>query len=409
MIENIPAGWRVEKLQDITEFLTCGVAKRPQYINKVTGIPFLSSKNVKTNKMLLGDYSLISKEDYKILTKYYKPKKGDILYTRVGSFGEATVVDVDFDFAIFVSLTIIRVKNEVINNRYLSNILNSRYIKQLANEKARGIAVKNLNVGDVRKFLIPIPPIKQQQKIVKVLDITTNLINQQQELLKQYDLFLKSKFIEMFGCPAKNTMEWNVKTIEEVVKDEKYSLKRGPFGGSLKKEIFVRDGYLVYEQFHALNNDFSMERYFIDEEKFNELKAFSVKGGDIIISCSGVYLGKLAIIPLNYKKGIINQALLKISLNEEKMNSVLFTYIFTNNNFKQRFFGNFIGSGIPNFPPMSDFKKFIFISPPINLQNRFADIVEKIENIKTQQNKKLLQLQDLHNSLMQKAFKGEIK
>ena len=136
--------------------------------------------------------------------------------------------------------------------------------------------------------------------------------------------------------------------------------------------------------------------------------AFEVKEHDIIISCSGVYLGKLAIVPKNCRKGIINQALLKISLDAAKMNNVLFTYIFSNKNFKNKFFGNNIGSGVPNFPAMSEFKKFIFIHPPLKLQNKFADIVEKTESIKQ---KMLIQSQELETSfqaLMQKAFKGEL-
>lgn len=300
---------------------------------------------------------------------------------------------------------VLRAKKNITINKYLVNFLNTFHYKGFVSGATR----LKLNQSRMAKIPIPIPPLEQQKKIVKVLDLTSNLIEKQKELLEKYDLFLKSKFIEMFGCPVQNEKQWITKTIEEIVKKEKHSIKRGPFGGALKKEIFVPKGYLVYEQFHALNNDFTMERYFIDEEKFNELNSFEVKSGDIIISCSGVYLGKLAIVPKNSKKGIINQALLKISLDNEKMNNILFTYIFTNKNFKQKFFGNFIGSGIPNFPPMSDFKKFTFIFPPIELQNKFASIVEKIETIKEKENQKLQQLENLHNSMMNKAFKGEIK
>jgi len=170
--------------------------------------------------------------------------------------------------------------------------------------------------------------------------------------------------------------------IENLVSETKGAIKRGPFGGALKKDIFVSEGYLVYEQYHALNNDFSMARYFIDEKKFEELKGFKVSPGDVIISCSGVNLGKLAIIPKNAKEGIINQALLKITLNSNIMSNLLFTFIFTNKNFKGKFFGNHRGSGVPNFPPMAVFKKFNFICPPIKLQNQFAQHIEKIEQQK---------------------------
>jgi type I restriction enzyme S subunit len=208
----------------------------------------------------------------------------------------------------------------------------------------------------------------------------------------------------MFGDPVANPKGWETKTIDQLVKKEKYSIKRGPFGGALKKEVFVERGYLVYEQFHALNNDFNMARYFIDEKKFNELKAFEVKEGDLIISCSGVYLGKLAIVPNGAKKGIINQALLKITLDDAKMNSILFIYIFSNKNFRNKYFGNQIGSGIPNFPAMPEFKKFKFIYPPIELQNQFALIVEETKAIKQKMLTQAELFETQFQSRMQKAF-----
>jgi hypothetical protein len=76
---------------------------------------------------------------------------------------------------------------------------------------------------------------------------------------------------------------------------------RGPFGGSLKKNIFKADGYAVYEQQHAIYDQFEDIRYFIDENKFNEMRRFELKSGDLIMSCSGT-MGKIAIVPENIKK-----------------------------------------------------------------------------------------------------------
>lgn len=71
----------------------------------------------------------------------------------------------------------------------------------------------------------------------------------------------------------------------------------------------------VYEQSHAIYAQFDNFRYFINEVKFNEMKRFEVYPNDIIMSCSGT-MGKVAIVPSNAPKGIINQALLKLSTNE---------------------------------------------------------------------------------------------
>lgn len=97
---------------------------------------------------------------------------------------------------------------------------------------------------------------------------------------------------------------------------------RGPFGGSLKKNIFKKDGYAVYEQKHAIYDQFDDIRYFVDEDKFNEMKRFELKAGDLIMSCSGT-MGKIAIVPKNFRRGIINQALLKLTPSQNVMNVFL--------------------------------------------------------------------------------------
>ena len=269
----------------------------------------------------------------------------------------------------------------------------------------KGAGLKHISKKYLEDIDIPIIDKDEQISIIKKLDKAQELIDLRKESIVRLEELAKSIFIDMFGDPVINPKRWDTKVIEEITKKEKYSIKRGPFGGALKKEIFVNEGYLVYEQYHALNNDFTFGRYFIDEKKFQELKAFEVHENDIIISCSGVYLGKLAIVPKNSKKGVINQALLKVSLDESIMKNIIFTNIFTNPNFKKKFFGYSIGSGIPNFPPMSDFKKFEFIVPPIELQNKFASIREKIEEQKSLYEQELKKLEENFQALLQQSFK----
>ena len=156
------------------------------------------------------------------------------------------------------------------------------------------------------------------------------------------------------------------------------------------------------------NNDFSVQRYFIDQNKFDELNEFEVKPKDIIISCSGVNLGRLAEVPESAPQGIINQALLKLTIDQSIMNNKMFIAIFSHPNFKRAFYGDFRGAAIPNFPPMNTFKQFDFISPPLELQSEYLNKIQKIETA-IYDNKELLALfESEFNSLMQKAFKGEL-
>lgn len=155
-------------LDDVCDLITCGVAKRPEYVD--SGIPFLSAKNVKKQKIIWNDYQFVSVATHSELTKHNKPLKGDILYTRVGSYGEAAIIDKDCEFSIFVSLTLIKPKTEIVTNKFLVYFLNSAQTKALASRSISGSGVGNLNVGTVRKFIINLPSIKEQGEIVKKLD-----------------------------------------------------------------------------------------------------------------------------------------------------------------------------------------------------------------------------------------------
>ena len=270
----------------------------------------------------------------------------------------------------------------------------------------KSTTLPSLTKSDLLEIEIPLPPLPIQEKIAAILDKADALRRKDQELLKKYDELAQAIFIDMFGDPVKNEKGWEVKSIDQLVTKERHSIKRGPFGGALKKEIFVQSGYLVYEQYHALNNDFSKERYFIAEDKYKELIAFKVLPKDIIISCSGVYLGKLAVVPDNAKAGIINQALLKITLNENIMKNDFFVFHFSQQNFREKYFDANRGAGIPNFPPMSEFKRFPFICPPIHLQEEFAKKIELINQLKAQTNAE--KSEELFQSLLQRAFKGEL-
>ena len=291
---------------------------------------------------------------------------------------------------------------------FLKYALNRKEVQKYFAKFSSGGLQINLGKNDLLSYTLSLPLFPIQKRIAEILDAADALKRKDQQLLQKYDELAQAIFIDMFGDPVKNEKGWEVKTIEQLVKKTRHSIKRGPFGGALKKEIFVSDGYLVYEQFHALNNDFTFGRYYINQEKYDELIAFDVKSKDIIISCSGIYLGKLAIVPEGAKAGIINQALLKLTLDENIYKNEFFVKVFTQENFKETYFASERGAAIPNFPPMSTFKDFKFICPPIKIQNEYLKLVQNLQNqidiITTEQKT----TDNLFQTLIQKAFKGEL-
>lgn len=166
--EKLPEDWLEVNFMDVTWLITCGVAKRPTYVE--SGIPFLSAQNCRPFKTNLNKVKYISEKEFRQLTVGGKPERNDLLYTRVGNCGEAAKIKYDFDFGVYVSLTLIKPIHELIDSDYLVAFLNGYYGRQQSNVGAIGIGLKNLNVDNVRKYRIPLPPKPIQQAIVSKIE-----------------------------------------------------------------------------------------------------------------------------------------------------------------------------------------------------------------------------------------------
>lgn len=150
---------------------------------------------------------------------------------------------------------------------------------------------------------------------------------------------------------------------------------RGPFGGSLKKDIFISKGFAVYEQQHAIYNQFDDIRYFIDNTKFQEMQRFELKPNDLIMSCSGT-MGKIAIVPADIKPGIINQALLKITPSDRIL-PVFLKYWMCSNYFQNSLMEQSGGAAIQNVASVNIIKKIKIRLPPLPEQRRIVAILDE--------------------------------
>ncbi len=172
---DIPESWKWARFSELCSVLTCGYASTPTYVDKENGKPFISAKNVKPYKFMPEDHNYISNELYEKLTQNAKPEKGDILLTRVGAgIGEAAIIDVEWDFAIYVSLTLIKLVDvKLVDNRYILYWLNSPIGVASAKKNIYGknASQGNLNVKNVRDFLVPLPPLAEQKRIVEKLEL----------------------------------------------------------------------------------------------------------------------------------------------------------------------------------------------------------------------------------------------
>jgi type I restriction enzyme S subunit len=177
---------------------------------------------------------------------------------------------------------------------------------------------------------------------------------------------------------------------------------RGPFGGSLKKDIFVSQGYAVFEQQHAIYGDFNKFRYFVTKDKFNEMQRFKLSPGDLIMSCSGT-LGKVALVPEGIPHGIINQALLKLTPTGEVEGSYIKSW-FESDLFTQSLKQNSGGAAIQNVAEVRLLKEIEIPLPPLVEQRKIAEILRTWDEAVETAEAELKAKQELHQCLLQKAF-----
>lgn len=360
------------------------------------GVPVIKISNLLPDGSINLINCLFTTENIK--EKYYS-KKSDIYIALSGATtGKISIMDKDNTFAINQRVGIVR-NRSTIPNEYLKYFLMSKSNRIL--EEASGCAQPNISPKQIANYDVPIYSDAVINKIVSELREIDKIKNTYQKQLELLDELVKARFVEMFGTIYDK--KFDMKTLPDIVSSDKNSIKRGPFGGALKKEDFLEDGYMVYEQRHAIHEDFKYAKYYVSPEKYESMIGFKVVPGDLIISCSGT-LGRIAEVPMGAKEGIINQALLKISLNKDIMNNQFFIYQFRCKEIQDMLFGISRGSGIANMPSMNEVKAFKFICPPLELQNQFASFVKEIDKSRSRIQKSLEASQELFDSLMQEYF-----
>jgi len=153
--------------------------------------------------------------------------------------------------------------------------------------------------------------------------------------------------------------------------------KKGPFGSSLTKSMFVLKGdntYKVYEQKNAIQKNEKLGTYYISKEKYQELIAFAIQPFDIIVSCAGT-IGETFVLPQEPIEGIINQALMLVRLYNrdiEKFYLLYFDYILKEEAYKES-----KGTAIKNIPPFDVLKNFYIPLPPFSEQQRIVAEIER--------------------------------
>lgn len=410
-IGYIPLDWEVKKFKDITDILRCGLASTPKYVED--GVPFLSAQNVKNGKLNLDKYKCISNELHEKLTKNTKPQKNDILMTRVGNVGDAAIVDIDWEFSVYVSLTHIRMK-EGYDSQFFTQLLNSSFIKRRSLQtQYKGGGVANLNVKVVEEFDMPIPPLKEQQKIVEILSSVDAAIKKTEQVIAKTEEVKKGLMQQLLtrGIDQKKFKDspvgqipiiWNV----ERLGSEAYIKARIGWKGLSSEEYTDEGPYLIAGK-HILRTNILWEKCdHISMERYEESPEIMLRNDDVIMTKDGT-IGRVAHIESLNDKATINGTMMLIRPLENLEGKFIY-YYFQSTRFQRLIKEKVSGSSIPHIF-QRDLVEFKIPVPPLNEQRKIVEILSNIDKKIEREYEVLEYISNLKKGLMQQLLTGQIR
>lgn len=285
-----------------------------------------------------------------------------------------------------------------------------RYLPDKIDSESLGGAMPYIKQETLSKLIIPTPNDTEVKKVSDYLNSIDNIITLLKHKCKMLTIYKKALLDNMFPKDGEGIPKIRFNGFTNAWKEYNFGdladYKKGPFGSAITKDMFVpqnQNTIKVYEQQNAINKDWKLERYFLPEEYvLSKLKSFEVHSGDIIISCAGT-IGEIYELPQNAKPGIINQALMRVRVNEDVIDKNMFIISFSNmiDEFSKTHSG---GSAIKNIPPFADLKAMNILLPSMIEQKKISNYFLYINNLIVFYKQKLDMLQDIKHALLQKMF-----
>ena len=403
---NIPENWKWVRLGEVCDKITDGAHQTPTYI--ASGIPFLSVKNISNGFICFDDVKYISQSEHEILYSRCNIEKDDILLTKVGTTGIPVIVDTDKIFDIFVSIALLKINTKYLNNKFLKYTILSPMIQELVKLYTRGIGNKNLVIKDIKNFPIPLPPLKEQERIVKKIDELMTLcdkLEQEEEKLSALDKHfadtlpksilqyaVEGKLVpqDIHDEPASLLYDKIIKEKETLIKQEKIK-KEKPLPPITDDEIpydipenwkWVRLGEIcnllngnkiTNTNLPLLNAKYLRTR----QERQMYTEGIKVNKHDYIILVDGENSGEVF---RAFEDGILGSTFKILNINSNLYNNyILYILYFYKDTFKK----SKKGAAIPHLDKEL-FKNILIPLPPLKEQER---IVKKVDELLTYCNK----------------------
>jgi len=353
------------------------------------GFPIIRIQNLNDDQKIFNYYNGSCDPKYRV-------KNGDILISWSGSLGvyEWKGNDAYLNQHIY---KVVFDKKEI-NKNYFKYVVGNLLTK--VESYIHGSTMKHITKKDFDTLKIVLPRPQYQRKTAAILDKADALRQLDKEVLEKYDQLTQSIFLDMFGDPASNNKDYKIGTIRDLVQDVRYgtSSKADPNGNCpyLRMNNISYGGYLDLNDLKRINmNEKDKEKYL-------------VRKGDLLFNRTNSkdLVGKTTVFDRD-EEMIIAGYLIRVRTNGEANPYFIWGYLNSKHGKTtlKHMCKSIVGMANINAQEMQDIK---ILLPPVELQNQFADLVGKVEKQKRLAQKSLEKSEELFQSLLQKAFKGEL-
>jgi len=385
---------------DICKILNGFAFKSNEYVDD--GVRVLRITNVQKGYIVDDDPQFFPIIREKEISKYML-YEGDLLMSLTGNVGRVGVLSKEFlPAALNQRVACLRIKESAgVNLKYLFHIFNSKTFEDDCIVNATGIAQKNMSTKWLENYLIPVPSIAEQAKIVEELDCLSGIIEKKKQQLKELDNLAQSILYEMFGDPVENDKRWEMKRLGDV--SEVTSFKRVLIEDVVDEGVpFIRGTELsaLSKLPNSKNYEFTL---FITPEHYNKVKAISgvPEIGDLLIPSINAD-GLIWVVDTNEPRYYKDGRVLWVHTNQKYSNSLALRYIMSN---KLRLLYKELASGA-TFIELKLFvlRDMVLPFPPLTLQQDFASKIESIEKQKELIAQSIKETETLFNSRMDYYF-----
>ena len=276
--------------------------------------------------------------------------------------------------------------------------------------KGRGATFKEVSKKIVEDLQIPLPPLPEQKRIAGILDAADALRAKRREALAQLDTLLQSTFLDMFGDPVTNPMGWEVQRLADV-----FWLQEGP---GVRNWQFKESGIKLLNVSNILKSgelDLSKtDRHLSTDEAQEKYSHFLVDADDLVIASSGIPIDeddllrtRSAFVRDEHLPLCMNTSTVRFKATDGISDLRFLQQWLQSHEFRRQITREVTGSAQKNFGP-THLKRLRITLPPLNLQHRFATIVESVEQQKARQRTHLTELDTLFASLQSRVFQGDL-